>query len=81
MGGTDIIYRPILDSLYHCPGITIREKAERKKIIFVRCSIDNKCPTDIPSENIGAGQFKVAVPFTASKIDVIFEDGETKLLR
>jgi hypothetical protein len=80
-GGTEIVYRPILDSLYYCPGVTIRSSTDRTGISFVRCGIKDKCKADISSENIGAGQFKVVVPFSPSQVDLVFGDVEEKLLR
>ena len=78
-GGTEILYRPMLDSMYYCPGITIHNDNQRNKISFVRCGLKEKCQVDVLAENVGLGQWRVIVPFMPARIGFTFSDGETSL--
>lgn len=78
-GGTEILYRPILDSLYYCPGARLRQDAGRQKISFVRCGIKEKCEIDVRAERVDKGAFKLLVPFLPENIDMVFGDGEAPL--
>ncbi len=78
-GSTEILYRPILDSLYYCPGVRLRQDAGRQKISFVRCGIKEKCEVDVRAERVDRGAFKLLIPFVPENIDMVFGDGETHL--
>lgn len=77
-GSTEILYRPILDSLYYCPGVSIRQDSGRQKISFVRCGIKEKCYVDVIAEKVGQGKLKVIVPSVPESIDMVFRDGEVR---
>lgn len=78
-GSTEILFRPILDSLYYCPGVSIRQDSSRQKISFVRCGIKEKCDVDAVAEKMDQGKLKVVVPSVPESIDMVFRDGEVRL--
>jgi hypothetical protein len=80
-GKTEIVYRPILDSMYYCPGAHIRHEGERQKVSFIRCQISEKCPADVIAEKLAQNQWKLVVSSEADKIDLVFSDGEIQLLQ
>ncbi|MFA5083747.1 MAG: hypothetical protein WC474_14435 [Hydrogenophilaceae bacterium] len=78
-GKTQITYQPILDSMYYCPGANIRHEADRQKVFFLRCKINNVCPVDVSAEKLGQGQWKLVISSTPDKLDLVFRDGEIQL--
>jgi len=80
-GGTEIVFRPIFDSLYYCPGVSIRQDSNRKKISFVRCGIKEKCDVDAIAEKMDQGVLKVVVPAVPESIDIVFGDGKVRLTK
>lgn len=78
-GDTEILYQVILDSMYYCPGVTLRSHSDRQEISFVRCGIDKKCHVDVRAEQAGPGQWKIRIPAPAANISLIFSDGEMRL--
>jgi len=78
-GKTELIYQPILDSMYYCPGATIRREGDRQKVSFVRCEIKEKCTVDLKAEMIAQGQWKIVILDSPDKIDLVFSDGEIQL--
>ena len=80
-GQTAILIRPMLESLYYCPGATIRQAAGRLKVSFVRCGIKEKCIVDARAEKADPGQFRVVIAAAPETIDLVFGDGELPLAR
>lgn len=80
-GKTEILYQPILDSMYYCPGATIRQVFGREKITFVRCGINENCAVDVAAENTGNGRFRIIIPSSLETIDLVFSDGEDRLAK
>lgn len=78
-GNTEILYQPILDSMYYCPGASIRQDTGRQKVSFIRCGIKEKCNVDVIAENVGQGKLKIVIPSAPESIDLIFSDGEVRL--
>lgn len=78
-GQTEILYQPILDSLYYSPGATVREDAGRQKVSFVRCGIKKDCAVDVIAQESERGQVKIVLPSPPENIDLVFSDGEVRL--
>ena len=78
-GKTEILYRPMLDSLYYCPGARIRHEADRQKLSLVRCKINDTCTVDVPAENLGQGQWKLTLAEAPESVDLVFRDREIPL--
>ena len=78
-GSTEILYRPILETMYYCPGASRRQDGGREKVVFVRCGINEKCPVDVVAEKISQGQWKIVIPSEQDSIDLVFSDGEIRL--
>jgi hypothetical protein len=74
-GSTEIQYKPILESMYYCPGASIYEEGGRQKISLVRCGIKEKCNIDAIAEKLDQGIMKIVVPSTPESIDFVFSDG------
>ncbi|VAW67937.1 hypothetical protein MNBD_GAMMA10-2874 [hydrothermal vent metagenome] len=49
--GLKISYRPMLETLYYCPGIKINETPQNIEISFVRCDIKNTCPVTLKANH------------------------------
>ncbi len=73
---TEIVYKPMLESMYYSPGANHRQENGRTKVTLVRCKIDKKCPVDVVAKNAGQGQWKIIIPSEQNNIDLIFSDGE-----
>lgn len=80
-GGTRIVYRPVLDSLYYCPGVRWSHEQSVWKVWFVRCGIKDRCSVDAKAERGDHGQWSVRVPASAVNVTLVFSDGELPLLR
>lgn len=78
-GKVKITYRPMLESMYYSPGANIELKAEREKLMLVRCGINEKCPVAFPGVNAGEGKLLLTIPGGSRSIDVVFSDGEKEL--
>lgn len=78
-GATRIQYRPILDSLYYCPGAKIKASAERLKVTLVRRGLKERCAVDARSVNAGDGSMTLEIPGAADRIDLVFRDREVAL--
>lgn len=78
LDSTEIVYRPILDTLYHCPGANTHNDAGRRKISFARCKIGEPCAVDIKAEKLPPNQWKIIVHAPRDTIDLIFRDGEVR---
>jgi len=75
-GSTEILYKPILESMYYCPGANLRQDGGREKVTLVRCGIHEKCSVDVIAETGAQGQWKVVIPSGQATIDLVFSDGE-----
>ena len=73
-GTTRIQYRPMLDSLYYCPGAKIKASAERTKVSLVRCGLKERCAVDARSVNAGDGSMTLDIPAPADKIDIVMRE-------
>lgn len=80
-GETEIRYRPILESMYYCPGIRVRPEHGRQRVSFVRCGIREKCAVDVTSTKVEPGAWKVVVPSAPESIELVFSDGAFALSR
>lgn len=78
-GKTEIKYRPILESMYYCPGASLRHEGNREKVTLVRCKINEKCPVDVIAEKLVQGEFKLVILSSSDLIDLVFSDGEIQL--
>ena len=76
---TIIVYRPVLESMYYCPGINTKIFESRTKVSFVRCAISAKCQVDIVAKDLGQDRLQVAISDAPDKIDLIYKDGEIAL--
>ena len=80
-GKTEILYQPILDSLYYCPGAIVGQDAGRQKVSFIRCGIKEECAVDVIAQKSDRGQLKIVLPSAPESIDLVFSDGEVRLPR
>lgn len=80
-GNTEVMYRPMLDSVYYCPGVRIRQDDGREKVSFVRCGIKDKCLVDVVAEKKDQGIWRIVIPSSLEKIDLVFSDGEDRLVK
>ncbi len=76
---TEVTYRPILDTIYFCPGATVKVAAERTKVSFVRCALKEKCAVDASAERLSDGKWKITILAPLAKIDLLFRNGEVPL--
>lgn len=76
---TEIIYQPLLESMYYCPGVTLKVSGTRVKVAFVRCEIGQECKVDVKAEDLKGGHWKVSVVHPINEIDLKFSDGEKRL--
>lgn len=80
-GSSEIQFRPIVGSIYYCPGANVGEDAGRRKVSFVRCGINEKCSVDAVAEMLDQGKLRVVIPSAPENIDLVFSDGVDRLAK
>ncbi|PWV59758.1 hypothetical protein C7443_10911 [Plasticicumulans acidivorans] len=75
---TRLVYQPLLESLFYCPGAVGERKDGREKITLVRCSIHERCAVDFAAKAVEHG-FELVLPAAPRDIDLVFSDGEVRL--
>lgn len=75
---TKLVYQPLLESLFYCPGAVGERQDGREKITLVRCSIHERCAVDFPAKAVERG-FELVLPAAPRDIDLVFSDGEVRL--
>ncbi len=58
----EINYRPLSESLYFSPGISLREHADHIEVMFVRCAIKDKCTVSHAAQSNADGVLSVVIP-------------------
>jgi hypothetical protein len=71
----EISYRPLSESLYFSPGISLSAHSDHIEILFVRCPIKDKCPVSHAAEPGAEGMLSVVIPLPT--VPVRAGDGKT----
>lgn len=71
----EISYRPLSESLYFSPGISLRQRADHLEVMFVRCPIKDKCAVSHAAQRGAEGVLSVSIPLPT--VPVRASDGTT----
>jgi hypothetical protein len=71
----EINYRPLSESLYFSPGISLSTHSDHIEVLFVRCPIKDKCPVSHAAEAGADGLLSVVIPLPT--LPVRASDGKT----
>jgi hypothetical protein len=71
----EISYRPLSESLYFSPGISLREHSDHLEVMFVRCPIKDKCSVSHAAQSGADGVLSVLIPLPT--LPVRAGDGKT----
>ena len=71
-GQQRIQFRPQLDSLYFCPGATLKPTAEFTEVRLVRCSINAQCNVDVASTQLPNGLLGIDLATGKAKVRMMF---------
>lgn len=76
-GSLVLTVMPILETLYTCPGITIKEKDDALMIEFVRCHINSNCHVDAKAtvDQDNPGSLKITLSDMEKPIKIDYHSG------
>jgi hypothetical protein len=69
--------RPIMETLYSCPGVIIEENSNEIIVSIIRCRINKKCTVDISSTHdpMNPGSYNIILPSTDKPIKINYLTG------
>lgn len=72
---------PMLETLYHCPGIVLEEKNGSIFVQFVRCRINADCPVDIKADldPTNPGSYNIVIADTNKPIKINYDSGAEQI--
>jgi len=80
-GRSILTVMPMLETLYFCPGVIIREEDDAMLVGLVRCRINTKCPVDIVAtpDSASPGNYNIALPSTDKPVKIDYHSGATQV--
>ena len=72
---------PMLETLYACPGVLIKEENDAIMIEFVRCNINTTCHVDAEAaaDSNNPGSYKITLPDKGKPIKINYSTGAVKI--
>ena len=74
-----VLFNPMLETLYYCPGVNVSEKDNSINISFVRCPINKKCPVSLQAQQSENGNYYVLVKNNGKSVVVQSTTEEKKI--
>jgi len=74
-----VSYRTIMETLYFCPGVLVKETAKNISVVFVRCGIKDECPVTLKAQQGEDGIDIVEIENKVLPIFLVYEGGKEKL--
>ena len=76
-GSLKLTVMPMLETLYTCPGIMLKEKNDAVMIEFIRCRINTSCPVDVKADADpnNPGNYNIILTNTEKPIKINYHSG------
>lgn len=74
-----ISYRPMLETLYYCPGVQVTKMADNIEISFIRCHGKSKCPVTVKAQQANEGIDFIEIDNNGMPIFMLYEGGKNKV--
>ena len=74
-----VSYRPLMETLFFCPGVLINKTADNIEISFVRCKIKSDCPVTLKSQQGEEGVDFFSIENKGMPVFVLSEGSKKKL--
>lgn len=72
-GQHKVLFRPMLESLYFCPGAIVQETSTNQEVRLVRCSISQDCKVDIPAERLQDGSLSISLKASQKPVKLVWD--------
>ena len=70
-----------MESLFYSGGVNVERGDDLIKLVIVRCKVDERCASDVPSRLAKPNNFEVevSIPYRGERVVIVHSDGEQQI--